>query len=394
MNSEDLFDYILRLEDTHIQQGFEEGYEAGLVSDREDARHMGLKLGFETGELLDFYKGCSSLWNSPALLVHLSPPQLHKHLHDFQALLDKFPLLDPKDEIKDDLRAGDVEERNACLLQLARFTFLKHATRQPLKPLRELQSLFHQPQSSTSLKTLLMAGWLHSCLHPSSRGGVIIFSPEERCLRYRQELHCGSHPRLGVVDHICFHPLSQTSIDQVSAVATSLAMDIGSILKIPTYLYGAAHEEHCTLGSIRRKLGYFKANKEEHEWAGGLELEVLPVKPDAGPQEVSNANGVVAVGACGWVSNYNVPVMSTDLKAVRRMARKVSERGGGLASAQTMALVHVPGVIEVACNLLNPSQVGGDEVQGLIERLGSLPDHSTIQGHAHQKFISCLSCLC
>ncbi|KAF8054122.1 hypothetical protein N665_1347s0017 [Sinapis alba] len=65
---------------------------------------MGLKLGFETGELLDFYKGCSSLWNSPALLVHLSPPQLHKHLHDFQALLDKFPLLDPKDETKDEIK--------------------------------------------------------------------------------------------------------------------------------------------------------------------------------------------------------------------------------------------------------------------------------------------------
>lgn len=45
------------------------------------------------------------------------------------------------------------------------------------------------------------------------------------------ELHCGSHPRLGVVDHICFHPLYETSVDQVSAVATSLARDIGSILR-------------------------------------------------------------------------------------------------------------------------------------------------------------------
>ncbi|KAL1219405.1 Formiminotransferase cyclodeaminase-like protein [Cardamine amara subsp. amara] len=184
------------------------------------------------------------------------------------------------------------------------------------------------------------------------------------------ELHRGSHPRLGVVDHICFHPLSLTSMDQVSNVANSLAMDIGSILRVPTYLYGEAGKEQCTLDSIRRKLGYFKANREGHEWAGGLELEVVPVKPDAGPSEVSKAKGVVAVGACGWVSNYNVPVMSSDLKAVRRIARKASERGGGLASVQTMALVHGEGVIEVACNLLSPSQVGGDEVQGLIERLG------------------------
>lgn len=94
------------------------------------------------------------------------------------------------------------------------------------------------------------------------------------------------------------------------------------------------------------------------------------MKPFAGPQEVSKAKGVVAVGACGWVSNYNVPVMSTDLKAVRRLARKASERGGGLPSVQTMALLHGEGVIEVACNLLNPSQVGGDEVQRLIDKLG------------------------
>ncbi|XP_023641157.1 formimidoyltransferase-cyclodeaminase isoform X1 [Capsella rubella] len=184
------------------------------------------------------------------------------------------------------------------------------------------------------------------------------------------ELHSGSHPRLGVVDHICFHPLSQTSLDQVSSVANSLAMDIGSILRVPTYLYGAAEKEQCTLDSIRRKLGYFRANREGNEWAGGLELEMVPVKPDAGPQEVSKTKGVVAVGACGWVSNYNVPVMSNNLKAVRRVARKASERGGGLASVQTMALVHGEGVIEVACNLLNPSQVGGEEVQELIERLG------------------------
>lgn len=111
MNSknEDFLDCIVHLEDTLLQEGFEEGYEAGLVSGREDARHLGLKLGFETGELLGFYNGCSSLWNSA---LRLDPnrfsPQLHKHLNDFQILLAKFPLLDPedetKDEIKDDLR--------------------------------------------------------------------------------------------------------------------------------------------------------------------------------------------------------------------------------------------------------------------------------------------------
>ncbi len=45
------------------------------------------------------------------------------------------------------------------------------------------------------------------------------------------ELHCGSHPRLGVVDHICFHPLAHTLLDQVAEIAKSSAADIGSSLQ-------------------------------------------------------------------------------------------------------------------------------------------------------------------
>lgn len=42
--------------------------------------------------------------------------------------------------------------------------------------------------------------------------------------------HSGSHPRLGVVDHICFHPLGSTSLEQVAGTANSLAADVGSHL--------------------------------------------------------------------------------------------------------------------------------------------------------------------
>lgn len=45
------------------------------------------------------------------------------------------------------------------------------------------------------------------------------------------ELHCGSHPRLGVVDHICFHPLGSTSLEQAAGTAQCLAADIGSCLQ-------------------------------------------------------------------------------------------------------------------------------------------------------------------
>lgn len=45
------------------------------------------------------------------------------------------------------------------------------------------------------------------------------------------ELHSGTHPRLGVVDHICFHPLRQTPIDVAAQLAKSLAATIGRNLQ-------------------------------------------------------------------------------------------------------------------------------------------------------------------
>ncbi|KAL5581916.1 hypothetical protein UlMin_014358 [Ulmus minor] len=183
------------------------------------------------------------------------------------------------------------------------------------------------------------------------------------------ELHFGSHPRLGVVDHICFHPLLSSSLDQAAAIAKSLAADVGNTLQVPTFLYGAAHEEGRTLDAIRRELGYFKPNSSGNQWAGGLKSETLTLKPDEGPTQVTQAKGVIVIGATRWVDNYNVPVFSTDISAVRRIARRVSGRAGGLPSVQAMALAHGETIIEVACNLLDPNKVGGDKVQLEVEKL-------------------------
>lgn len=93
------------------------------------------------------------------------------------------------------------------------------------------------------------------------------------------------------------------------------------------------------------------------------------MSPDEGPSHVDLSKGVVVIGSTRWVDNYNVPIFSTDFSAVRRIAKLVSERGGGLPSVQAMALAHGEGTIEVACNLLEPSKVGGDQVQIEVERL-------------------------
>ncbi|KAL5730073.1 hypothetical protein ACHQM5_002945 [Ranunculus cassubicifolius] len=193
--------------------------------------------------------------------------------------------------------------------------------------------------------------------------------------------HSGTHPRLGVVDHICFHPLAQTSLDQAACLTKSLASDVGSHLEVPTFLYGAAHPEGRTLASLRRELGYFKPNFNENEWAGGPECLSLPLNPDEGPHEAPRSKGVVVVGATKWVDNYNVPIFSTDISAVRKIARRVSGRGGGIPSVQAMALAHGEDMIEVACNLLDPRNVGADQVQLQVEKLAKEEGMSIGEGY-------------
>ncbi|BAT92255.1 uncharacterized protein HKW66_Vig0218600 [Vigna angularis] len=195
------------------------------------------------------------------------------------------------------------------------------------------------------------------------------------------DVHSGTHPRLGVVDHICFHPLLDASLDQAATTARCLATDMGSNLQVPTYLYGAAHEEGRTLDSIRRVFGYFKPNSSENQWIGGLKSDSLPLKPDRGPSQVTSAKGVAVIGATNWVDNYNIPLLSSDINAVRRIAKQVSGRGGGLPSVQAMALAHGEGVIEVACNLLDPSKVGGERVQEEVESLAREEGISVERGY-------------
>ncbi|KAI3832937.1 hypothetical protein MKW98_025821 [Papaver atlanticum] len=185
------------------------------------------------------------------------------------------------------------------------------------------------------------------------------------------EQHSGAHPRLGVVDHICFHPLGREKLEEAAWLAKLVAGDIGNQLQVPVFLYEAAHPTGKALDAIRRDLGYFRPNYMGSQWAGWALPEVLNKNPDEGPTQVPRARGIVVIGASPWVRTFNVPVMSTDVSITRRIARKVSARGGGLPTVQAMGLVHGEDSTEIACNLLEPNRVGADRVQHQIGLLAA-----------------------
>lgn len=73
---------------------------------------------------------------------------------------------------------------------------------------------------------------LSSSLNASSPLKKAVFSMVKAALEAIDlELHSGTHPRVGVVDHICFHPLAQASLAQAAGLAKSVAADIGHNLQ-------------------------------------------------------------------------------------------------------------------------------------------------------------------
>ncbi|KAE8654825.1 pentatricopeptide repeat-containing protein [Hibiscus syriacus] len=398
-SAEDIFDSSLNLEETHYQGGYKEGFNHGITTGKEEGKEVGLKTGFETGEELGFYKGCVDVWNSA---IQVDPTQfsarIKKNIKQMQELIQKYPVMDPENEsvqeimealrlkfraicagldLKQVERGGEAKMLNK-MLACGKVYISESRNRAALESIERAAKLF--PEAAIVSKFIDVAynrvGYtIVSRLTPKPSQDSCplkdtVFAIVKSALETIDfELHSGTHPRLGVVDHICFHPLAHTSLDQAALIAKSLAADIGSKLEVPTFLYGAANEMGRLLDSIRRELGYFKPNSGSILWSGGPKSGSLPLKPDAGPAQASPAKGVILIGATHWVANYNVPVLSTDIAAVRRIASKVSERGGGLPSVQAMGLAHSDGVTEVACNLLEPSEVGGDRVQVEVERL-------------------------
>lgn len=210
--------------------------------------------------------------------------------------------------------------------------------------------------------------------------GTAIYSPLQQTIiamadtaygAINLETHSGAHPRLGVVDDIVFHPLAWASLDEAAWLAKAVAADIGSRFQVPVFLYAAAHPTGKPLDTIRRELGYYRPNSMGNQWAGWTMPEILPERPNEGPIQVSPARGIAMIGARPWVALYNIPIMSTDVAATRRIARMVSARGGGLPTVQTLGLVHGEDSTEIACMLLEPNQVGADRVQNRVEKLAA-----------------------
>lgn len=189
--------------------------------------------------------------------------------------------------------------------------------------------------------------------------------------------HHATHPRLGVVDHISCHPLVNDgrTMGHARDAAREIARVLGEEYDLPTYVYGTAsyNDGEMSLAEIRRMFGYFRPQTVQggvQIWKGAsLDEAVLRVHPPTfGPSVVREEWGIACVGSVPWVVNHNVVLNTVDVAVAKEIARRVSERGGGLQAVQAMGLEVEDGV-EVACNLLDSSVSGATEVDDFIGRV-------------------------
>ncbi len=102
---EDIFDSVVNLEGSHLQQGFDDGFRDGVAAGKEEGREVGLKTGFELGEEIGFYRGCCDVWKA-AIEKDANAffsARAQRNVRQFDEQLISYPLLNPQDERLQDL---------------------------------------------------------------------------------------------------------------------------------------------------------------------------------------------------------------------------------------------------------------------------------------------------
>eukprot|EP01031_Cornospumella_fuschlensis_P026196 gene26196-31633_t len=175
--------------------------------------------------------------------------------------------------------------------------------------------------------------------------------------------HTGTHPSLGVVDHVCFSPLGglnnqDNPMPSVASLARSFGQAINDISGVPVYYYGHATADSRRLKDVRRSLGYFGTPTA----ASGININRAALVPDIGALPDPH-KGIMCIGAVPLVVNCNMRFRPQDPRdMVLRVTQAVRSH-----DVEALTLRHQDGAYEVACNLLSTT-TGGSSVESVVQR--------------------------
>lgn len=150
-----------------------------------------------------------------------------------------------------------------------------------------------------------------------------------------------THPRVGVVDHVSFHPLGNTPLEVARKAACALGQRVGEKWPVPVLLYGSCNNK--SLADVRRSTSYFKK----------MELDAQVPHADYGPVDVDPRLGLLCCGAVPYVQNFNIRLKTSEKQIAAMVTKAVRSRDGGPVGVEALTLRHEGGHMEVACNLLD-----------------------------------------
>lgn len=115
---EDIFESTLHLEDSQLQQGFEDGFRDGVETGKVEGREVGLEVGFKQGEELGFYRGCADIWKAViAKDAKTFSVRSKKSIQLLEEQLKAYPLSNHNDESLQDM-LGMIRARFRAILAM------------------------------------------------------------------------------------------------------------------------------------------------------------------------------------------------------------------------------------------------------------------------------------
>ncbi|XP_071521279.1 uncharacterized protein [Panulirus ornatus] len=153
--------------------------------------------------------------------------------------------------------------------------------------------------------------------------------------------HEGVHPRLGAVDLVPLHPVSENiSLQSLGHIAYGVAERLStSVPGTSFFMFGTGDSEGRGLVQRRKEVGWFRRP-----------VQYPLLRHDLG-HTPSSRYGLTGVGAIPYMMNVNVTLDTQDVSLGRCVAASLrASSPSGLPGVQAMAFPH-EGRVEVACNV-------------------------------------------
>lgn len=173
----------------------------------------------------------------------------------------------------------------------------------------------------------------------------------------------GEHPRIGAADVIPFVPVSGIKLEQCVLLARQAGLEIWRRFGVPVYFYeaAAARPDRANLDNVRK--GQFEGLRD-------LVHKESARRPDLGGPGLHPTAGACVVGARKFLVAYNIYFHSTDLAAVRAIAREIRTASLGLKGVKAIGLM-ANGRVQLAMNVSDYEATPLSLVHRSVEKLAA-----------------------